>query len=271
MGSIRVACQTYTWEMLGDAWHGHAIDLLDWIAEAGYAGIEITDRMIGEFRDRPLAVARELKHRGLALAAYAYSSASGFTDPSRRAEDLDGARRVIEFVAAFPDPHVGLGGAASSAPGGSRRERLNHAIAFYNAAGALAKPLGVSVSVHPHSHHGSVIETAAEYAYLVENLDAQLVSLGPDTGHIVRGGQDLMACLRTHLPRITHLHLKDATADRRWVGLGEGMCDFPAVMALLEQAGYRGWVVAEEESEAARQDGLAAIRRNRTYLRDLGY
>jgi len=55
------------------------------------------------------------------------------------------------------------------------------------------------------------------------------------------------------------------------VGLGEGMCDFPAVMVLLESAGYRGWVVAEEESEAARRNGLAAVRANRDYLRSIGH
>jgi len=271
MSSIRVACQTYTWEMLGDAWQGRVVDLLDWIAAAGYDGIEISNRMIGEHRDRPLDFARELQCRGLSLAAFAYSSDSGFTDPSRREADLEDAKRVLEFVATFPEPHVGLGGAASHGAGGSRARQLDEAIAFYNAAGALAKPLGVAVSVHPHSHHGSVIETATEYAYLVEHLDPDLVSLGPDTGHIVRSGQDLLACLRRHMGRITHLHLKDATADRRWVGLGEGVCDFPAVLALLEQAGYRGWIVAEEESEAAREDGVAAIRRNRAYLRSLDY
>jgi sugar phosphate isomerase/epimerase len=60
-------------------------------------------------------------------------------------------------------------------------------------------------------------------------------------------------------------------ASGRWVGLGEGVCDFPAVLALLESAGYGGWVIAEEESEAARRDGVAAITRNRAYLRTLGY
>ena len=88
---------------------------------------------------------------------------------------------------------------------------------------------------------------------------------------IVRGGQDLMTCLQTYIPRITHLHLKDATANGEWVALGEGGCDFPAVMALLESVDYAGWIVAEEESAEARQDGLAAIRKNRAYLQTLGY
>ena len=42
-------------------------------------------------------------------------------------------------------------------------------------------------------------------------------------------------------------------------------------MELLESAHYDGWLVAEEESEDARRDGAAAIRKNRAYLRSIGY
>jgi len=130
---------------------------------------------------------------------------------------------------------------------------------------------GVSVNIHPHSHHGSLLETAEEYEYLMNNIDPRVVSFGPDTGHIVRGGQNLMSCLRTYLPRITHLHLKDVTSSGKWVPLGEGICDYPAVMKLLVLANYDGWIVAEEESEEARHNGVAAIRKNRNYLRTIGY
>jgi sugar phosphate isomerase/epimerase len=264
---MRIACQTYTWEMLGDAWQGSVEDILDQIADAGYQGIEITNSMIREYADRPAEFAAALARRGLALAAFAYA-ATGFTDADRREEDLAGARRALEFVRRFPEPRLGLGGAASPSPEGAR-EKLDHAIRFYNEVGRLGTEMGVSVNVHPHSHYGSLLETAEEYRYLLDRLDPQYISFGPDTGHIVRGGQDLLVCLRTHLPRITHLHLKDANANREWVALGEGVCDFPALLYLLTEAGYDGWWVAEEESAAARRNGAAAIRKNREYLRSL--
>ncbi len=276
MGLIQIACQTYTWEMLGDAWHGRVTDILDWVAGTGYAGIEITNRMIREYGDRPFDFAAELRSRGLQLAAFAYSSASGFTHPDCWDEDVAGAQHVIQFLGHFPASRLALGGAAtvSGAAHPSRdgaRASLDQAIRFYNEIGRIAVAAGVPVNVHPHSHHGSLLESAQDYQYLMDRLDPAYASLGPDTGHIVRGGQDLLACLRTYLPRITHLHLKDATAAREWVALGEGVCDFPAVMRLLESTGYQGWVVAEEESEAARHDGIEAIRKNRAYLRGIGY
>ena len=270
MSVIRVACQTYTWEMLGPAWRGRVTDILDWVAAAGYAGIEITNGMIREFADRPEGFAAELQARNLELAAFAYSSGSGFTRPERWDEDLAGGRRALEYLRAFPNPRLALGG-ASHPERTEARAKLDQAIRFYNEVARIGADAGVAVNVHPHSHHGSLLETAEEYKYLLERLDPRHVSLGPDTGHIVRGGQDLLTCLQTCLPRITHLHVKDVTAKRAWVGLGEGVCDFPAAMALLDADQYEGWVVAEEESDSARRDAITAIRHNRAYLRTIGY
>ena len=80
MSGIRVACQTYTWEMLGEGWQGQVTDLLDAIADAGYAGIEITNSMIREFADRPAEFVAEAQARGLTPAAFAYARPSGFTE-----------------------------------------------------------------------------------------------------------------------------------------------------------------------------------------------
>jgi inosose dehydratase len=269
MSSIRVACQTYTWEMLGPEWQGQVTDMLDWIAGAGYEGIEITNTMIGEFYDQPEKFADELARRNLKLAAFAYAT-TGFADPNQWAEDVAGARQAIEFLHYFAEPRLGLGGAAHPSPENAR-QKLDQAIRFYNEVGRMGTDWGISVNVHPHSHHGSLLESAEAYAYLMDHLEARYVSFGPDTGHIVRGGQDLMTCLQTYISRITHLHLKDATVTGEWVALGEGVCDFRAVLALLESVDYAGWIVAEEESAEAGQDGLAAIRKNRTYLQEIGY
>jgi inosose dehydratase len=268
---IRVACQTYTWEMLGPDWKGTVDGILDAVAAAGYAGIEITNTMIREYADRAAAFRAELGRRGLALAAFAYAT-NGFTEAAAHASDLEGCRRALAFLSEFPEPRLGLGGAADAAARGpaERRAALDQAIRFYNDAGRLGQRAGVSVNVHPHSHHGSLLESAEEYQYLVDRLDPSAVTLGPDTGHIVRGGQDLLACLRLYRQRITHLHLKDAAADSTWQPLGRGVCDFRGVLSILEETAWDGWVVAEEESEEARKNAVGAIRTNRAYLRTIG-
>ena len=267
MSTIRVACQTYTWEMRGRSWTGSVTDMLDAIAEAGYEGVEISNNMIGEFRDRPADLAEELSRRDLALAAIAYST-GGFTDPACWEDDVAGAKHVIAYLKSFPEPRLALGGAAFDGPDRSR-ERLSHAIRFYNEVGALGEAAGIGVNVHPHSHHGSLLESTEDYQFLIDHLDP-VVTFGPDSGHIVRGGQDLLECLRTHVGRITHLHLKDASPQREWKPMGEGVCDFAGVLKLLRANDYHGWIVGEEESQFAYEHPDEAIRHNREYLRELG-
>lgn len=268
---LRVGCQTYTWEMRGDQWRGRVDDLLTAVAEAGYEGIEITNTMIREYAGKPADFAEALKARGLGLAAFAYASPAGFTNSAARAAELAGAETALRFVEAFPGSPLCLGGASS--PDRSQLEqKIALAAEFYNEVGRRGAKAGVAVAFHPHSHHGSVLESRAEYDLLMRLTDPALVNWNPDTGHIVRGGQNLLETLRRYAPRIRHVHLKDADAGNQWQALGKGVCGIgPALDVLDKEIGYVGWIVAEEESADAWSDPIGAIGWNRRYLKSLGY
>jgi sugar phosphate isomerase/epimerase len=268
---LKVGCQTYTWEMLGDQWKGKVDDILTAVANAGYEGIEITNTMIREYDGRPAEFARALKDRGLVLSAFAYASPAGLTDPGARAAELAGADKAMRFVASFPGVVLALGG-ASSPQRTDIEKKIAFAAEFYNEVGKRGRAMGVPVAFHPHSHHGSLFESRDEYDLIMRLTDPETVKWNPDTGHIVRGGQNLLDTLRRYAARINHVHLKDADRDNQWQPLGKGICDIPAVLKLLAgELGYSGWVVGEEESAEARKDQIGAIRWNRDYLRSLGY
>jgi sugar phosphate isomerase/epimerase len=94
----------------------------------------------------------------------------------------------------------------------------------------------------------------------------------PDTGHILRGGQDILDTLATYRDRIRYLHLKDVDSNGVWAMLGEGACDIPAVVSSVRQAPhFNGWIIVEEESETAVADPAMAIRSNRETMRRLGF
>ncbi len=92
----------------------------------------------------------------------------------------------------------------------------------------------------------------------------------PDTGHIIRGGQDMLECVRRHAGRIAHVHCKDVDAQGHWQPMGRGICDFPGLVRWLESIGYRGWLVVEEESDLVWTDLAGTMAQNRKYLRSLG-
>lgn len=109
--ALNFGCQTFTWEMLGDAWTGGPDDLVQAIADAGYAGIEITDTMIGSYADRPEAFRTRLGDAGLTLVSFAMGSDAGFTEPEGAQADLEAVRRWVDFAAHFPGALVSMGSA----------------------------------------------------------------------------------------------------------------------------------------------------------------
>ena len=120
-----------------------------------------------------------------------------------------------------------------------------------------------------HHHMGTVIETA-------EEIDRLMASTGPsvglllDTGHTTYAGADPAALARKHIDRIVHVHCKDIRADRLdaaragdssfldavvagvFTVPGDGSVDYPAFLAVLADADYRGWLVVEAEQDPAK-------------------
>jgi inosose dehydratase len=268
---LRIGCQTYSWEMLGRKWDGRVDDILMAVAGAGYEGIEITQTMIREYAPRPVEFAKALQEHGLVLAAFAYGSPLGFTDPDNRQRELSGADEALQFVARFAGTPLMLGG-----PTTQRRddvfEKIAHAADFFNEVGRRGRTFGVEVAFHPHSHHGSILESREEYERIMELTDPALISWNPDTGHIVRGGQSLAETLQRFAARIRHIHLKDVDSDKCWQPLGQGVCDIPAILQFLtKELKFSGWIIAEEESAQAAMDPVGAVTGNRQYLQSIGY
>lgn len=272
MPALNIGCQTFTWEMLGDRFTGGPDDLLAAISAGGYTGIEITDTMIGPYADDVGAFARALDDRGLALVAFAMGSETGFTVPGAGAEaDLEAVRRWVDFAAHFPGAVVSMG-SATVVDAGPRAEKSAISADIYTRAGEIGRAAGVGVALHPSSHHNTLLFDRADYDAIFARLDPDLVGWVPDTGHILRGHPDILDTLRTHRARIRYLHLKDVDAAGTWAMLGAGACDIPAVVGIVAGApAFNGWVVVEEESEAAGRDPAAAVRANRATMRRLGY
>jgi sugar phosphate isomerase/epimerase len=267
---LKIGCQTFTWEMLGNRWSGSPDDLLHAIADGGYSGIEITDTMIGHYADKPSDFAASLTNCGLTLVSFAMGSKSGFTVKEEIENDLRTAKRWIDFAGRFPGALVSIGSATVTSDG-PRIEKFEIAAEFYNRAGELGKAAGVGIAVHPSSHHNTLLYDRGDYDRIFSLIDGTLVGWVPDTGHILRGGQDIADTLQTYRDRIRYLHLKDVDAMGKWAMLGEGICNVPAVIEIVANAPhFNGWLVLEEESDTAASDPRAAVRANRETMRRYG-
>ena len=130
-----------------------------------------------------------------------------------------------------------------------------------------------------HSHFGSVVETDAELAHVLEGSDVSLVL---DTAHLTLGGTDLLELLDRHGHRVGLVHLKDvepSLAVRLRAGelslmqavqrglfppLGRGEAPIAEVVARLEASGRELWHVLEQDAAIAPGDlaAVAGLRRD---------
>ncbi|CAN7262196.1 TIM barrel protein [Knoellia sp. LjRoot47] len=126
---------------------------------------------------------------------------------------------------------------------------------------AAAEARGLTATLHPHV--GTMVESGAEAERV---LAGSRIGLCLDTGHLLIGGGDPVAIARSHPDRIGHVHLKDVRLDLAsrvqsgeltytdgvsagmYVPLGEGDVDIAAIVGSLEDAGYAGWYVLEQDT-----------------------
>jgi inosose dehydratase len=138
-----------------------------------------------------------------------------------------------------------------------------------------------------HHHTSTYVEGVPEIERLLEDADVELLL---DSGHIAVAGGDAAGALADWGERIGLVHVKDVRlgvlervkAERAdtltaWRGglfcaLGEGDVDLDGFFAALDDGGYEGWVVVEQdrvlESDAAFADASAEQTRNREWLRE---
>jgi len=137
---------------------------------------------------------------------------------------------------------------------------------------------GVVAALHPHI--GTMIENATDVQRV---LDGSRIGLCIDTGHLVAAGADPVAITVAHPDRVRHVHLKDVDADVAacvlsgdlpfsdavsqglWVTLGTGSVDVRAMITALEDHGYDGWYVLEQDlklpAEPEGEGPVADVRR----------
>lgn len=119
-----------------------------------------------------------------------------------------------------------------------------------------------------HHHMGTVIQDADEIDELMRRTGSD-VGLLLDTGHLVCAGADPADVAGRWAARINHVHCKDiraeAMADARNRNLsfldavlngvftvpGDGCIDYPAVLNILRETRYDGWLVVEADQDPA--------------------
>ena len=254
----------------------------------GYQGFELGNK----FPREPAALAAVLGKHGLACVSGWYSGrlARGRTVE----EEIAAVGPHLELLARNGATAMVYGEVADSIQGADaplhqrpRFFRDEQWRAYGERLGAFGRHLATrGVKLAYHHHMGAYVETPDDVDRLMK-VTGDDVGLLFDTGHMTFAGGDAVAMLKKHVARVCHVHCKDVRPDvirlarnRHWSFLeavingaftvpGDGVIDFPGVIGVLREHGYRGWLVVEAEQDPVVAPSYAFAEKGFRTLREL--
>jgi inosose dehydratase len=286
----RVAGAPITWGVDESPGWGHLMGRDRVLTEMKEAGLSATELGPDGFLPIDPAELREY------VAGYDLSVVGGFVPallyrPDVIEDELDYVRRASRQLAATGSKVLVLG-PSSHNPGYDTRFDMSEAewpifLENLGRLDRLVSDAGLQTALHPH--WSMAIEDGRDVERL---LDASSVGLCLDTGHLYLAGTDPVDVARMAPGRVLHVHLKDVDAalgervrsgevpfrqaviDGLFTPLGAGGVDIGGVIRVLENDGFRGWYVLEQDvslsaepapGEGPKADAVASI----DYLRQL--
>ncbi len=227
-------------------------DALNDLQAVGADGIEFSP-MAKELENNALtkeAFKRVLANKNLAISGNYFSAQ--FHDETKRAEILQEAENRFVLLKEFGGKNMIIGppGVPVSA---DRMQLIKQQAPLLNEIGKRAIAQGLQIGIHPHLN--TLVETPAEIDAALQTTDARYVFLSADTGHIHLANGDVPSILRKYKSRLNYFHFKDGV--RPFVRpdfkpnlreLGKGEIDFPAIMKLLKEIRFQGWINIEQDS-----------------------
>jgi len=229
----------------------------------GWDGFEYAGEWLEGFFGREGELKSLLAEYDLELATF-YCPCSCRDQEAIRAE-LEAARRKADFLAAMGSEILLIDGGSKPAGREANDDDYRRVAEVANRLGEIARERGLQASWH--QHWGTIFESAAPFARLMEWTDPDLVAFTPDTAQLALGDFNVVETFRRYLDRIRYVHFKDLDADRRFIELGAGTIDFPAVWEVLREAGYEGWIMVD--LDYTRLPPLESSRVNKRYLSEV--
>ena len=234
---------------------------------AGYAGIELG----GKFPRDPAVLAPILDAYGLGLVSGWYDGRCAEQEVEAEFETMLPHLSLLKVLgcrhAVYADTSRGRHGAIWAPISERPRLSAEEWPAYGRRLTALAERMaGFGVGMAFHHHMGTIVESDDEVSLLMRHT-GNAVGLLYDTGHSAFSGGDPLALARAHVDRIVHVHCKDTrptvlqaarTKDASFMGAvmkgiftvpGDGCIDYPAILRVLADQGYAGWLVVEAEQD----------------------
>jgi len=253
-------------------WEGNDVQAIKDIADLGFPGIQLRSNLLKDFGERPAALRDLLAQNKIEMVAF--SSGGVGIAPNSETTEIEKHVNNAKFVKAVGGRYLQVTDSARPKDRQPEANDFKQLGRVLTEIGKRAAELGIPVGYH--NHMGSLGESPEEVDKILDAVDPRYIKLELDIAHYQQGGGDPVKAIQKYRDRLLFLHIKDveslASADSRgrsyrFVELGAGRVDLPAVFAALEKVKFSGWAVIEldavpDKARTAKQ--CAAV--NKQYL-----
>lgn len=232
-------------------WGGNDQQAITDIASLGFRGIQLRANTFGPYRNKPSELRALLEQNNLYLAMF--SSGNVEIDPAKYQSTIDQHVAHASFVKALGGSAIQLTNSARPKDRQPTTDELKRLATVMNEIGRQTADLGVQAVYHNHMHQ--LGETPAEVDVIVQAMNPKHTRLLLDIAHYRQGGGQPEKAVRQYRDVLHSLHLKDTKSplpDRpndpnayKFVELGRGNVNVPAVFKALNDIGFKGWGVVE--------------------------
>ncbi|MFD2573888.1 sugar phosphate isomerase/epimerase family protein [Spirosoma soli] len=232
-------------------WGGNDAQAIADIAALGYRGIQLRANTFGPYKAKPSELKALLDQHKLTLAMF--SSGNVEIDPAKEQSTIDMHVAHASFVKALGGSSIQLTNSARPKDRQPTTEELKRLATVMNEIGKQTADLGVQAAYH--NHMNQLGETPEEVDVIVQAMNPKYCKLLLDIAHYRQGGGQPEKAVKQYKDILYALHLKDTMSplpDKpdnpkayKFVELGRGNVDVPAVFKALNDIKFDGWGIVE--------------------------
>jgi len=222
---------------------------IDDISSSGYAGIQFRAEALTEFQPAQLRDLLQTKKQTFV----ALSSGDVSLDNPDQAAQIAEHTAHAKFVKDAGGLYLQILDKLKPYPRTVTPDECIRLGRLLTELGKRTADLGVPLGYH--NHLNTISEHPDNLKRVLESSDPKYVKLELDTAHSLAGGGDPASQIREYHDRLLFVHLKDvvnipldtpgAKYPFKFVELGRGRVDLPAVFNALRDVNFRDWAVVE--------------------------
>ena len=250
---MKIGCCSYSYREYLQSGEMSQEDFIDVAADLGIEGVELTSYYFPTTDKKYLnSLKRRCMIKGVDVSGAAVGSKMTLADEDERAEQVAMVKEWLGHALALGAPQMRVF-AGATPDGHTDEEAFDRAVASFKECVPVAAEAGVVMALE---NHGGITSTSAQTIRLIEAVDSEWLRANLDIGNF---GFDPDVDPYEAIRRVAKLAVSTHHKVFMRTPAGDQPVDTRRAVAVLRDAGYRGYINIELEGDEDAKTGVPRV------------